>query len=41
MMAEYTFEAAPLLLAVIVLVVVMIVWPSSVLFLPNLVFGPG
>jgi len=40
-MDEYTFEAAPLILAVIVLIVVMIVWPTSVLFLPNMVFGPG
>lgn len=40
-MDEYTFEAAPLLLAVIALVIVMIVWPTSVLFLPNMVFGPG
>ena len=40
-MDEYTREALPLLLAVIALVVLMIVWPASVLFLPNLVFGPG
>ncbi len=38
-MDEYTREALPLLLAVIALVVLMIVWPTSVLFLPNLVFG--
>ena len=40
-MDEYTLEALPLLLAVIALVVIMIVWPTSVLFLPNMVFGPG
>jgi TRAP-type transport system large permease protein len=40
-MDEYTREALPLLLAVIALVVLMIVWPTSVLFLPNLVFGPA
>ena len=40
-MDEYTIEALPLLLAVIALVVLMIFWPTSVLFLPNLVFGPG
>lgn len=38
-MDEYTIEALPLLLAVIALVVLMIVWPTSVLYLPNLVFG--
>ena len=38
-MDEYTMEALPLVLAVLALVVVMIVWPTSVLFLPNLVFG--
>lgn len=36
---EYTLEALPLILAVIALVVLMIVWPTSVLFLPNMVFG--
>jgi tripartite ATP-independent transporter DctM subunit len=40
-MDEYTLEALPLLLAVVTLVIVMIVWPDSILFLPNLVFGPG
>jgi hypothetical protein len=40
-MDEYTYEAVPLILAVIALVVVMIVWPTSVLFLPNMVFGAG
>jgi len=40
-MDEYTIEALPLILAVIALVVLMIYWPTSVLFLPNLVFGPG
>lgn len=40
-MDEYTMEAAPLLLAVIALVVLMIAWPTSVLFLPNMVFGAG
>lgn len=40
-MDEYTLEALPLLLSVIALVIVMIVWPNSILFLPNLVFGPG
>jgi tripartite ATP-independent transporter DctM subunit len=40
-MDEYTMEALPLILAVIALVVLMIAWPTSVLFLPNLVFGPG
>jgi hypothetical protein len=29
----------PLLGAVIALVILMIVWPTSVLFLPDLVFG--
>ena len=38
-MDEYTLEALPMLLAVIALVVLMIAWPTSVLFLPNLVFG--
>ncbi|MBS1156330.1 MAG: transporter, DctM subunit [Proteobacteria bacterium] len=40
-MDEYTWEALPLILGVIALVVFMIVWPTSVLFLPNLVFGAG
>lgn len=40
-MDEYIKEAMPLLAAVIGLVVLMIVWPTSVLFLPNLVFGQG
>jgi len=40
-MDEYTLEALPLILAVLGLVVFMIVWPTSVLFLPNLVFGAG
>ncbi|MEN3110311.1 TRAP transporter large permease [Uliginosibacterium paludis] len=40
-MDEYTLEALPLLLAVIALVTLMIVWPTSVLYLPNLVFGAG
>lgn len=40
-MDEYTKEALPLLLAVIGLVLLMIVWPTSVLFLPDLVFGKG
>ncbi len=40
-MDEYIREALPLLAAVIALVVLMIVWPTSVLFLPNLVFGAG
>ena len=40
-MDEYTIEALPLILAVIALIIVMIVWPTSVLFLPNLVFGAG
>ena len=40
-MDEYTLEALPLLLAVIALIVLMIAWPTSVLFLPNMVFGPG
>lgn len=40
-MDEYTLEALPLLGAVVALVVLMIAWPSSVLFLPNLVFGAG
>jgi TRAP-type C4-dicarboxylate transport system permease large subunit len=40
-MDEYTMEALPLLLAVIALVTLMIAWPTSVLFLPNMVFGPG
>ena len=40
-MDEYTMESLPLLLAVIALVVLMIVWPTSVLFLPNMVFGVG
>jgi len=40
-MDEYIKEAMPLLAAVIALVVLMIVWPTSVLYLPNLVFGPG
>jgi len=38
-MDEYIKEALPLLIAVIALVVLMIVWPASVLFLPNIVFG--
>lgn len=38
-MDEYIKEALPLLMAVIALVVLMIVWPASVLFLPNIVFG--
>lgn len=38
-MDEYIKEALPLLMAVIALVVLMIVWPTSVLFLPNIVFG--
>jgi len=37
-MDEYIKEALPLLMAVIALVVLMIVWPASVLFLPNIVF---
>jgi len=40
-MDEYIKEALPLIGAVIALVVLMIVWPTSVLFLPNLVFGAG
>ncbi|OQW90144.1 MAG: C4-dicarboxylate ABC transporter [Rhodoferax ferrireducens] len=40
-MDEYIKEALPLLAAVIALVMLMIVWPTSVLFLPNLVFGAG
>ena len=40
-MDEYTVEALPLIGAVVALVVLMIVWPTSVLFLPNLVFGAG
>ncbi|WP_263770270.1 TRAP transporter large permease [Propionivibrio soli] len=40
-MDEYTKEALPLILAVIGLVVLMIVWPTSVLFLPDMVFGKG
>ena len=40
-MDEYTMEALPLILAVIALVILMIVWPTSVLFLPNMVFGAG
>ncbi len=40
-MDEYIREALPLILAVIALVTLMIVWPASVLFLPNLVFGGG
>ena len=38
-MDEYTLEALPLICAVIALVMLMIVWPESVLFLPNMVFG--
>ena len=38
-MDEYIKEALPLLMAVIALVVLMIVWPASALFLPNIVFG--
>lgn len=38
-MDEYTKEALPLLGAVIALVILMIVWPTSILFLPNMVFG--
>ncbi|MDQ8020293.1 MAG: TRAP transporter large permease [Moraxellaceae bacterium] len=38
-MDEYTREALPFLGAVIALVVVMILFPQVVLFLPNLVFG--
>ena len=38
-MDEYTLEALPLIFAVIALVMLMIVWPESVLFLPNMVFG--
>ncbi len=40
-MDEYAMEALPLIAAVVALVVLMIVWPTSVLFLPNLVFGVG
>jgi TRAP-type C4-dicarboxylate transport system permease large subunit len=40
-MDEYTLEALPLLLSVVTLVIIMIAWPNSILFLPNLVFGPG
>ena len=40
-MDEYIKEALPLLGAVVALVVLMIVWPTSVLFLPDLVFGAG
>jgi TRAP-type transport system large permease protein len=40
-MDEYTLEALPLIGAVVALVILMIVWPTSVLFLPNLVFGVG
>ncbi|MBK1685313.1 TRAP transporter large permease [Rhodoferax fermentans] len=40
-MDEYIKEAFPLLAAVIGLVILMIVWPTSVLYLPNLVFGAG
>lgn len=38
-MDEYIKEALPLLTAVVALVVVMIVWPGLVLYLPNMVFG--
>ena len=38
-MDEYTKEAMPLFIAVIALVIFMIVFPTSVLFLPNWVFG--
>lgn len=40
-MDQYTLEALPLLGAVLALVLLMIVWPQSVLFLPDLVFGAG
>ena len=40
-MDQYTLEALPLIGAVLALVVLMIVWPQSVLFLPDLVFGAG
>ena len=40
-MDEYIKEALPLLSAVIALVLVMMAWPDLVLFLPNMVFGPG
>jgi len=40
-MDEYTREALPLIAAVLALVMLIIVWPASVLFLPDLVFGPG
>jgi len=40
-MDEYIKEALPLLAAVLALVALMIVWPTSVLFLPDLVFGAG
>jgi len=40
-MDEYIKEALPLIAAVIGLVILMIVWPTSVLYLPNLVFGAG
>ncbi|GBU09052.1 C4-dicarboxylate ABC transporter [Gammaproteobacteria bacterium] len=36
---EYTREALPFLAAVIALIIVMILFPEIVLFLPNLVFG--
>ena len=40
-MHEYTREAIPFISATIALILLMIVWPDSVLTLPNLVFGKG
>ena len=40
-MDEYTREAMPLIAAVLALVLLIIIWPTSVLFLPDLVFGAG
>lgn len=36
---KYVIESAPFVVAILILVAVMAIWPQSVMFLPNMVFG--